>query len=62
MNGYYALVIDAVKQHDYRFLRAGAGSHESWTHGRRKQTVPRNMPSRHIANAVMKQAGIAHRF
>ena len=62
MNGYYPLVIDALKQHGYRFLRAGAGSHELWTNGRRNQTVSKNMPSRHMANAIMKQAGIAHRF
>ena len=40
MNGYNPLVIDAVKQHGYRFLRTGAGSHELWTHGRNNQTVP----------------------
>ena len=40
MNGYNPLVIDAVKQHGYRFLRTGAGSHELWTHGRSNQTVP----------------------
>lgn len=54
MNGYNPLVIDAVKQYDYRFLRVGAGSHELWTHRRSNQTVPRNMPSRHIADAIMK--------
>ena len=62
MNGFNPLVMDAVKQHYYRFLRIGAGSHESWTHGRRNRTVPRNMPSRHMTNAIMKQAGIAHRY
>ena len=40
MNGYYQLVIDALKLHGYRFLRTGAGSHEFWTHGRSNQTVP----------------------
>ena len=34
------VVVGALKQHGYRFLRAGAGSHELWTHRRSNQTVP----------------------
>jgi len=30
--------------------------------GTRIQTVSRNIAARHMANAIMKQAGIAHRF
>lgn len=62
MNGYYALVLTQLKAHGYHFLRAGKGSHEIWTNGTRNQTVSRNMPSRDMANTIMKQAGIAHRF
>jgi len=43
-------------------LRAGKGSHELWTNGKRNQTVSRNMQSRDMANEIMKQAGIKHRF
>lgn len=62
MNGYYSLVRDVLKAHGYTLLRQGAGSHEIWSNGQRNQTVSLNMPSRHMANTIMKQAGIAHRF
>lgn len=62
MNGFYALVIEQLRAHGYRHLRAGNGAHEIWTNGKRNQTVSRNMPSRHTANEIMKQAGIAHKF
>lgn len=62
MNGYYELVIAILKQHGYRFLREGKGAHGIWTNGVRNQVVSRNMPSRNMANTIMKQAGIAHRF
>ncbi len=62
MNGYYALVLAQLKAHGYRFLRTGKGSHEIWTNGTRNQTVSKNMPARDMANTIMKQAGIAHRF
>lgn len=62
MNGYYALVIAQLKIAGYRYKRPGKGAHEMWTNGVRNQTVSRNMPSRDMANAIMRQAGIAHRF
>jgi len=62
MNGYYKAVIEQLKQHRYYFLRQGKGSHEIWTNDRRNQTVSTNMPSRDMANEIMKQAGIKHRF
>lgn len=62
MNGYYELVIAMPKQHGYQFLRNGKGAHSIWTNGQRNQTVSHNMPSRHMANTIMKQAGIAYRF
>ena len=33
-----------------------------WTNGERNQTVSTNMPARQMANTIMKQAGIDHRF
>ena len=62
MNGYYEQVVAVLKQHGFSFFRQAAGSHEIWCKGERHQTISRNMPSRHMANAIMKQAGIDHRF
>jgi predicted RNA binding protein YcfA (HicA-like mRNA interferase family) len=61
MNGYYAQVIAVLKQHGFS-LRRKKGSHQSWCHGRLCVTVSTNCASRHTANEIMKQAGIAHRF
>jgi predicted RNA binding protein YcfA (HicA-like mRNA interferase family) len=62
MKGYYNLVINILRQHGYQLHRQGNGSHEIWSNGKRNQTVSKNMPSRNMANAIMKQAGIAHKF
>lgn len=62
MNGYYSLVIAQLKLHGYSFLRQGKGSHEIWSNGQRNQTVSKNMPARQMANEIMKQSGISHRF
>jgi predicted RNA binding protein YcfA (HicA-like mRNA interferase family) len=62
MNGYYAQVIAALKEYGYTFFRQGKGSHEIWSNGVRHQTVSKNMPSRDMANQIMKQAGIKLRF
>ena len=62
MNGYYKLVIDVLKRNGYRYFRSGKGSHEIWTNGERNQAISKNMPSRTMANEIMKQAGISQRF
>ena len=62
MNGYYHQVITQLKQHGYYFLRQGRGSHEIWSNGSRNQTISKNMPAREMANIIMKQANIEHRF
>ena len=62
MKGYYQLVIAMLKQHGYIFLRTGKGSHELWSNGIRHQTVSTNMPARDMANLIMKQARINHKF
>lgn len=62
MNGYYRQVIEQLRLRGYSLLRSGKGSHELWSNGRRNQTVPFNCASRHTANEIMKQAGIAYRF
>jgi len=62
MNGYYNQVVAMLKQHGYSFLRQGKGSHEIWTNSLHNQIVSKNMPSREMANVIMKQAGIHHKF
>lgn len=62
MNGYYRAVIEQLKLAGYAFLRAGKGSHEIWTNGKRNQVVSKNMPAKQMANEIMKQAGLHHRF
>lgn len=62
MNGYYKLVIELLQDNGYTLLRQGSGSHEIWSDGKRNQTVSKNMPSRNMANAIMKQANIKHKF
>jgi predicted RNA binding protein YcfA (HicA-like mRNA interferase family) len=62
MNGYSSQVIAMLKQHGYSFLLQGKGAHEIYSNGSRNQTVSKNMPSREMANVIMKQASIEHRF
>lgn len=62
MNGFYSLVVEQLRANGYKYLRAGNGAHEIWSNGKRNQTVSKNMPSRHTANAIMKQAGIDYKF
>ena len=62
MNGYYGQVVAMLKQHGYSLLRQGKGAHEIWSNGQRNTAVSHNMPSRHMANEIMKQAGIGHKF
>ena len=62
MRGYYSQVIAMLKQHGYFFLRPGKGAHEIWTDGKRNQIVSKNMPSRDMANVIMKQASISNKF
>ena len=62
MRGYYSQVIAMLKQHGYSFLRPGKGAHEIWTDGKRNQIVSKNMPSRDMANVIMKQASISNKF
>ncbi|MFY7865822.1 type II toxin-antitoxin system HicA family toxin [Roseateles sp.] len=62
MNGYYELVVKILKSHGFSLLRQTGGSHQVWSNGKRNVTVSTNYYSRHTANAIMRQAGIQHRF
>lgn len=61
MNGYYSQVVQVLRQHGFE-LRRQKGSHQSWCKGNLCVTVSTTCDSRHTANAILKQAGIAHRF
>lgn len=62
MKGFYNQVTAMLKQHGFFLSRQAKGSHEMWSDGRIQVTVSVTCQSRHTANAIMKQAGLAHRF
>lgn len=64
MSGYRRDVIRELEHNGYWKLPddRGKGSHEIWTNGKRNQTVPRKLNDRNLANEIMKQAGIRHKF
>ena len=62
MNGYYDLIVKILRKHGFSLVRSAKGLHEIWGHGSINTTVPFNCPSRHTANAILKQARIDHRF
>lgn len=53
-----------LAEHGCTFVRHGKGDHDIWYSPitARHITVDGKILSRHTANAIMKQAGIAHRF
>lgn len=61
MNGYYGQVTAVLKEHGFFCLRQ-KGSHQSWGNGVVTVTVSTNCASKFTANAIMKQAGINHKF
>jgi predicted RNA binding protein YcfA (HicA-like mRNA interferase family) len=62
MNGYYKLVADILYKNGFTLLRQGSTAHQIWSNGMKSVTVSTNCYSRHTANAIMRQAGIVHRF
>jgi hypothetical protein len=53
-----------LREYGCEFFRQGKGDHEIWWNPmtEAKFTVDDNIKSRHTANAVMKQAGLDHKF
>jgi predicted RNA binding protein YcfA (HicA-like mRNA interferase family) len=53
-----------LAEHGCSFARHGKGDHDIWWSpiANRHVTVDGKIKSRHTANAIMKQAGIEHRF
>ena len=62
MRGYYNQVAALLRQHDFVMVRHSGTAHQTWKKGNVSVTVSTNCASRHTANSIMKDAGIAHRF
>lgn len=62
MNGYEAQIKKLPSEHGWRFIRPGKGSHEIWAKGSDQQTTPKGCKSRLLANAILKNCGIPHKF
>lgn len=63
MNGFEAEIKRLLYDHGWRYLRNGKGSHEIWVKdGCNPQTVPQGCKSRHLANKILKQCFIKHKF
>ena len=64
MPGFEKLVRDVLHRNGCSFVRRGKGDHDIWYSPITGANFPVDgkIKSRHIANAVMKQAGITHKF
>jgi len=64
MAEYEKKVRDILTQHACSFRRRGKGDHDIWFSPIVGKSFPvdSKIKSRHVANAIMKQAGLAHRF
>ena len=64
MAGYEKIVRDVLRSNGCSFLRHGKGDHEIWYSpiSDRNVSVDGKIKSRHSANAIMKEAGIDHKF
>ena len=64
VQGYTQRVRAMLAAHGCRFLRPGRGDHELWAcpGGGRPVVVDGKIMSRHLANAVLRQAGLSERI
>jgi hypothetical protein len=64
MTSYTPDVVAILLSCGCHFVRHGKGDHDIWFSpiSNRHFTVDSKILSRHTANAIMKQAGIAHKF
>ncbi len=63
MNGYEKLIKELLGKHGWSHHRSGKGSHDIWIGPDGKTvTVNHGCKSRHTANAILRAAGINHRF
>lgn len=64
MASLYRELVEVLREAGCRFERQGKGSHEIWYSPitRRTFTVPSNLNGKPLANAILKQAGLAKAF
>ncbi len=64
MAEYEKRVRDVLKANGCRFVRNGKGDHEVWYSPIADASFPVDgkIKSRHVANAILKQAGISYKF
>ena len=64
MAEYEKAVRKILSENGCRFLRHGKGDHDIWHNSDNNSTVAvdSKIKSRHMANAILKKAGIKHRF
>lgn len=64
MAEYEKKVRNILAENGCEFLRHGKGDHDIWFSPitNRKVVVDGKIKSRHVANEIMKQSGINHRF
>ena len=64
MAEYEKVVRDKLSENGCHFVRHGKGDHDIWYSPTTKRyiVVDGKIKSRHTANAIMKQGGIAFRF
>lgn len=64
MPDYTKPVRQALTAHGCAFVRHGRGDHDIWRNpaSGHSFTVPVKLKSRHLANEILKQAGVAVRF
>lgn len=58
-DGYYKAVVKEIRGLGFEFLLQAKGSHEKWWNPATGTIliIPRNLASRHTANAILKDAG-----
>ncbi|WP_106751665.1 type II toxin-antitoxin system HicA family toxin [Pannonibacter carbonis] len=63
VEGFYRHVCTLLSSLGFNYERNAKGSHEVWRSAKTGKAVlvPRNLKSRHTANAILKDAGSAHR-
>ena len=64
MAEYEKKVRQVLKDSGCYFIRRGKGDHDIWHSPLTNQNFPvdNKIKSRHMANRIMKQSGIAHKF
>jgi hypothetical protein len=64
MAEYEKKVREVLKRHGFVFHHHGKGDHDVWVKSSAniKVTVDGKIKSRHMANQIMKEAGIDHHF